>query len=198
MNFYYVYAYLRADDSPYYIGKGKGKRAWSKNHGRVSVPNDKSRIVFLHENISESDAHALEIDLINQYGRKDLGTGILLNQTFGGEGSSGRITKQSTKEKFKEITVKSNSLGLFGFAMGHASDAGKRGGLSKSEKKLNALKENHKKNEEAIRGSKWMFNPISNTYHRIKMENVQSHINLGWQIKFRPAWNKGLVKNEGK
>jgi hypothetical protein len=87
MNIYYVYAYLRkSDDTPYYIGKGKGNRAWDKGHS-CTVPNDTSKIVLLKENISEQEALDLEIELIAQYGRKDLGTGILRNLTDGGEGS---------------------------------------------------------------------------------------------------------------
>ena len=96
---YYTYAYLREDRTPYYIGKGKGRRLYKKRSKGVNPPKDKSRIIFLKQNLTEEEAFKHEIYMIAVFGRKDLGTGILYNLTDGGEGMSGILMSDETKKK---------------------------------------------------------------------------------------------------
>ena len=103
MLIYYVYAYLRLDGRPYYIGKGKSQRAFDR-HGRIKVPKDPWRIVLLEQNLTEFGALALERRMIRWYGRKDMGTGILYNLTDGGEGCSGLIHTEEHKRKVGEAS----------------------------------------------------------------------------------------------
>jgi hypothetical protein len=87
-NTYYVYAYLREDGTPYYIGKGHDDRYKQKSH-KVKIPKDPSRIVIMEDGLTNIGALALERRYIQWYGRIDNGTGILRNMTDGGEGAPG-------------------------------------------------------------------------------------------------------------
>lgn len=100
---YYTYAYLRKKDgTPYYIGKGCGNRAYKRSKKDIKSPKDKSRIIILKNNLTEEEAFKHEIYMIVVFGRKDLGTGILYNRTDGGEGISGTILSEETKQKMSE------------------------------------------------------------------------------------------------
>lgn len=97
---YYTYLWLRTDGSPYYVGKGKGRRAYTSFVGH-RPPQDRSRIL-VQEFPSESDAIQAEILLIAYYGRRDLGTGCLRNCTDGGEGLSGYRHSKETRELMRK------------------------------------------------------------------------------------------------
>ena len=104
-NDYYIYFYLRSRDSaigkagtPYYVGKGKDRRAYHTGHS-YAVPKDKNNIVFVLNNLTEEQAFQNEIDFISWYGRVNLGNGILRNLTDGGEGMSGWVPSEEMKRK---------------------------------------------------------------------------------------------------
>jgi hypothetical protein len=75
----------------FYVGKGRLKRAWTtkRNPHWVNVVNKHGYSVEIHKSgLSDDEATKLEIALILAIGRRDLGTGPLVNMTPGGDGLS--------------------------------------------------------------------------------------------------------------
>ena len=113
MSIYYVYAYLREHSSPnweagtpYYIGKGKAERSQEVHYNTAGKrPKDKRFIIKIFENCSESEALALECGLIKIFGRIDIKTGCLRNKTNGGEGVSGLVHSEETKQKLSDSKI---------------------------------------------------------------------------------------------
>jgi hypothetical protein len=142
---FYTYAYLREDGTPYYIGKGTGRRIDNASGKSVKLP-PKDRRIFLKENLTEEEAFKHEIYLIAIYGRKDLGTGILWNFTDGGDGTSGFRPTEVTRRKLSEASKGNTRL------LGHRhSDEAKRRISEKSKGKRHS-DETKRKISEKLKG----------------------------------------------
>ena len=104
-----VYIHRRKDNSQvFYIGIGKIRRPYDKakrnNYWQSIVNKHGYDIEIIHKDLSWEKACKIERQLILQYGRCDLGTGVLVNMTDGGEGNqniiyTGRIQSEETKKK---------------------------------------------------------------------------------------------------
>jgi hypothetical protein len=84
MKDFYTYMWLRENGTPYYVGKGKGRRAFTSNSHSVLRPKYDALILVQYWE-SEDEAFEKEKWFIDLFGRKANNTGILRNLTEGGE-----------------------------------------------------------------------------------------------------------------
>jgi len=179
---YYIYAYLRLDGTPYYIGKGRGKRAYKphirKRSRRIGLPSP-DRIKILDYFEKEEDAFNEEMRLIKHYGRKDKGNGILRNLTWGGEGGSQYLTEEEAREaksktdkRYKEL----NKEKLLEYAK-------KYNELNKEKKREQNRKwreENKERKAEYRRANKEKTSEYNKKYRELNKEKI-SEYNKKWR-----------------
>ncbi len=101
---YYLYCHRRKDDnSIFYIGKGSGKRAWTRQGRNIYWKRVAEKAGFeveiLYHALQEEEAFILEKDFIRNL--KEFGC-KLSNITDGGDGASGVKMSEETKLKLSK------------------------------------------------------------------------------------------------
>lgn len=104
---FYTYAHYRPDNSVFYIGKGRGRRAWSMNyrnsHWRNIVAKDgEHKVEILAQWPTEQEAFEHEKFLIWCF--RDIGLDIT-NMTDGGDGCSGLKHTEETRKKISKSSL---------------------------------------------------------------------------------------------
>lgn len=102
---FYVYEHIRNDTlKPFYIGKGNGKRAFSKRDRTAYWQNvvnkaDGFTVQYLAQDVDEEFAFLLEVEAIDAYRKRGI---TLVNLTDGGEGITGFKHSDATKRLLSE------------------------------------------------------------------------------------------------
>lgn len=106
-----VYLHRRKSDGQvFYVGMGSESRAfttssrnkwWNNTYKKYGLIVD-----IVARNLSIKDAYELEVFLISELGRKDLGLGNLVNLDDGGEGATGHVPTENARKKLSERTSK--------------------------------------------------------------------------------------------
>lgn len=185
MDFYiYIYRDPSRDNEPIYVGKGHGKRAWRHLTRKARHPFVQ-RLQFMSRNgiipdiqiidaIDEEHAFFLEECCISIFGRKDLGTGSLLNLTDGGEGTA------------NPSSVTRGKIG--------AANKGRK----RTEEQIKVNSEYRKGKPNGRAGLRYKQKDTSNHGNRNKVRTQDFKDNLSRLHEGKPAWNKGRcsVKTE--
>ena len=161
---YYVYIhYKKSDGKPFYVGKGKGKRAYWI-HGRSQYWNRVKnkhglQVEIFKSGLTESESHALEMELIREIGIKNL-----CNSTEGGEGMSGWRPSEKTRKK----------IGDRSRGRRHTKEAREK--MSNSRKNVPKSKEHVESQAKSMKGKEFSEEHRKNLSEALK------------KVKVKPEW----------
>lgn len=103
---HYAYIHCKPDGTPFYVGKGHGKRAWKfgqrrkHHHNIVAKYGAENILVGKMDCSTEALAFELEKGLIKCLRRMNV---PLCNMTDGGEGASGRVHRPESIELMRRV-----------------------------------------------------------------------------------------------
>lgn len=187
-NRFYVYVYKDLNGSPFYVGKGSGKR-W-KGHiceaikGKDNLKCEKIREILdsgntpiiekLIENIDDELALLIEQEYILKFGRIDIGTGILTNMTSGGDGPpKWEDLSEESRDKIRNTLI---NYTLNFRVVGEDYRNKISNGLKRYFKENEISEETRKKISKANSGEN---NPMYGKHHSDEIKEHLRQVNLG-------------------
>lgn len=107
---YYVYLHRKKTNGEvFYVGKGCNRRAYDtkdrSEHWKRTSKKYGFTVEIISNGLQDWYAKELESDYIAYYGRNDLDYGKLVNFTDGGDGISGLVHSEETKDKLRRANL---------------------------------------------------------------------------------------------
>lgn len=221
----YVYRHIRLDkNEPFYIGIGKDaiyKRAYQSSRTKRSdfwhnIASKGYEVEILMDNLTWEQACEKEKEFILLYGRKDLGTGTLVNLTIGGEnppnifGDKNPMKRLEIREKLSkkltgirmsdEIKEKLSILAKLRKCI-PPSRKGEKMSKSGIEKMIKSRLENGKLRKKIFQYdtelnliNTWNYSiEIKNAYQKYSIGNIQSVCRKERKIAYGYIWSYELL-----
>lgn len=205
---YCVYAHIDDNNVTFYVGIGDSKRPhdyrqrskfWHHYTKRYCA-SGKPKIEIIHEGVSWEEACGHEQFWILFWGRRDLGNGVLVNMTAGGDGIVGAIRSEETRKKVadalrgkkhSEEHRRKNREAQWGKKRGEFSEEHKRR-LSEASRGKKHPEERRRKNSEAQRGKRLSEET------RKKVGDAQRGKGKGYSFHKKAQKFRAYIEIEGK
>jgi hypothetical protein len=187
-----VYRHIRLDkNEPFYIGIGEDiKRAFyfykRSEHWHHIFNKTKIQVEILFDDVSLDFALEKERELIKLYGRKDLGAGLLVNKTDGGEyveGLSLDVRKVMSDKAKNRIITDEWKKNMSKSQLGRTHSTTTKLKIKTSQKNNKPILLINYSSGEVLNKFQSINELIQNTYSLNKYENKKEYENVRTQVR---------------